>query len=130
MKRYLSPITILLGVAAMAQSVPTVPPATYILDYGGSHLGNDKWLQETIAAGPQLLHLGKDVVMTHNWGPIKALGGENQAYGKGDNVTRLTVAETRQRLQDLQAMTKALHDGGVPMVMPYICAMTIGGDPV
>ncbi|MEN6641169.1 MAG: alpha-amylase family protein [Armatimonadia bacterium] len=130
MKRYLSLITILLGVAAMAQSVPTVPPVTYILDYGGSHLGNEKWLQETIAAGPQLLHLGKDVVMTHNWGPIKALGGENQAYGKGDNVTRLTVAETRQRMKDLQAMTKALHDGGIPMVMPYICAMTIGGDPV
>lgn len=118
----------LLTSAAWAQ-VPTAPPVTYILDYGGNHLGNEAWLKDTIAARPQLLHLGKDVVMTHNWGPIKALGGENQAFGKGDSVTRLTVAETRQRQADLSAMVKRLHDGGVGLVMPYICAMTIGGDP-
>ncbi len=104
-------------------------PVTYVLDYGGQHLGNAAWLAATVSAPPQLLHLGKDVVMTHNWGPIVALGGENQAYGKGASVRRLSPAETRERMAGLRAMVSALHAGGVTMVMPYICAMTIGGHP-
>ncbi len=115
--------------AAWAAPVLTRAPITYVLDYGGKHLGHDQWVADTIAARPQLLHLGKDVVMTHNWGPIQALGGENQAYGKGDSVRRLTLEETKQRRAGLTDMVRRLHDGGVTMVMPYICAMTIGGDP-
>ncbi len=109
--------------------VLTRAPVTYVLDYGGNHLGNERWLAETIAARPQLLHLGKDVVMTHNWGPIQALGGENQAYGKGEHIRRLSMAETRERMRALQEMIRRLHEGGVTWIMPYICAMTIGGHP-
>jgi hypothetical protein len=122
-------VPLLLATAALAAPVPTRAPVTYVLDYGSKHLGHDQWIADTIAARPQLLHLGKDVVMTHNWGPIQALGGENQAYGKGDHVRRLTVAETQQRMAGLTDMVRRLHEGGVTMVMPYICAMTIGGHP-
>ncbi|MBU0610829.1 MAG: hypothetical protein KKI08_23320 [Armatimonadetes bacterium] len=115
--------------AALAAPVLTRAPITYVLDYGSKHLGYNQWVADTIAAKPQLLHLGKDVVMTHNWGPIQALGGENQAYGKGDSVRRLTLEETKQRRDGLTDMVRRLHAGGVTMVMPYICAMTIGGDP-
>jgi len=39
--------------------MPTRAPVTYVLDYGGHHLGNERWLAETIAARPQLLHLAR-----------------------------------------------------------------------
>ena len=128
--RLLPPVMLCLAAtAALAAPTPTRAPITYVLDYGGKHLGYDQWVADTIAARPQLLHLGKDVVMTHNWGPIQALGGENQAYGKGDSVRRLTLDETKQRRAGLTDMVRRLHAGGVTMVMPYICSMTIGGDP-
>lgn len=126
----LSPLLLLSALLpALAAAAPSAAPVTYILDYGQGHLGNDKWLADTIAAGPQVLHLGKDVPMSHSWGPIQGLGGENQAYGKGDNVRRLTPAEVRARIVALTDMVRRLHEGGVPVVMPYICAMTIAGDP-
>jgi len=105
----------------------TEPPVTYVLDYGSDHVGNADWLAGVAAAPPELLHLGKDVPMTHNWGPIRALGGENQAFGKGDDVKRLSPAEVTQRINDLTAMVRSLHDAGVKMVMPYICGMTVAG---
>ena len=103
------------------------PPVTYVLDYGGKHLGYPEWLQMTTTAPPMLLHVGKDVPMTHNWGPIVALGGENQAYGKGDNVRRLSPDELTERIAGLKEMVSSLHASGVEMVMPYICSMTIAG---
>lgn len=129
MRPVLIVMLMLVTMAAVAAPVPTRAPITYVLDYGPRHLGHPEWLESTLSAPPQLLHLGKDVVMSHNWGPIQALGGENQAYGKGEHVRRLTVAETKERYAGLTDMVKRLHDGGVTMVMPYICAMTIGGDP-
>ncbi|MBM3891395.1 MAG: hypothetical protein FJ388_19965, partial [Verrucomicrobia bacterium] len=105
----------------------TEPPVVYVLDYGSNHVGNVEWLTSVRNAPPELLHLGKDVPMTHNWGPIQALGGENQAHGKGDAITRLTPAEVNQRIGDLTAMVNSLHQSGVKMVMPYICGMTMAG---
>lgn len=103
------------------------PPITYVLDYGSKHLGHPEWLDETAEAPPTLLHLGKDVPMTHNWGPIEALGGENQAYGKGDYIRRLSPQEVAGRIGGLKAMVAQLHQRGVTMVMPYICSMTVAG---
>lgn len=105
----------------------TEPPVTYVLDYGSDHVGNAAWLAQVAAAPPQLLHLGKDVPMTHSWGPIRALGGENQAHGKGDDVALLKPAEIGKRVADITAMVKTLHDSGVKMVMPYVCSMTLSG---
>ncbi|MFQ5809894.1 MAG: hypothetical protein ACE5JM_09775, partial [Armatimonadota bacterium] len=110
-----------------AEEWQTRAPVTYVLDYGSKHLGHPEWLEATATAPPMLLHLGKDVPITHNWGPIQALGGENQAWGKGDSIRRLTPEELRERIDGLKGMVAALHEAGVELVMPYICSMTIAG---
>lgn len=120
-----------------AQPTPvlTKVPFTYILDYGPDHICSPAYIQTITEAPPTLLHLGKDVPFTHNWGPIQALGGENQAYGKRkpyapeDYIRRLSAAETGQRAADLTRLARDLHQAGVKWVTPYICSMTLGGHP-
>ncbi|MFQ6098540.1 MAG: hypothetical protein ACE5O2_12510, partial [Armatimonadota bacterium] len=122
---------IVLGAAYAAAQRPdwrSEPPIIYVLDYGGNHVDDPEFIAAVATAPPDLLHLGKDVPFTHNWGPIRALGGENQAYGKGDNIRRLSPAEVRDRIERLRAMVRRLHEVGVRMVMPYVCSMTMGGD--
>ncbi len=65
--------------------------------------------------------------MSHNWGPIECMGGENQAGGKGDCIRRLSPEEARARMDGLTAMVSDLHEAGCTWVMPYICSMTLGG---
>lgn len=103
-------------------------PFTYVLDYGSKHLGNPDYVPTVATAPPTLLHLGKDVPLNHGWGPVKALGGENQAYGRGDHIDRISPEEVQERIQGLRAMTDALRKKGVRWVTPYICAMTVNGD--
>lgn len=123
-------LTAICCVAGSAQDEwSSEPPITYVLDYGNAHLGNAQWLEDVRNAPPTLLHLGKDVPMTHNWGPIAALGGENQAYGKGDSIRRLTPDEVAARIAGLTRMVADLHDAGVRLVMPYICSNTVAGHP-
>lgn len=130
-------LLILPGLALGAPAVPVLSkaPFTYILDYGPNHIHSPAYLEGLSQAPPTLLHLGKDVPFTHNWGPIQALGGENQAYGKRkpyskeDDIRRLSPAETRQRVADLTQLATDLHQAGVKWVTPYICSMTIGGHP-
>ena len=105
-------------------------PFTYVLDYGAEHLGNTNYIVAVASAPPTLLHLGKDVPLNHGWGPVRAMGGENVAYGTGDAITRLTPDEVAQRLTALRQMVSALHTAGVRYVTPYICSMTLNGDPV
>ncbi len=108
----------------------TRPPITYVLDYGRGHLDNPEYIAAVAASPPTLLHLGKDVVMSHNWGPIAGVGGENQAGGRGDAIRRLTPAETRERFRQLKEMVAGLHAAGVRWVMPYICSITLGGSHI
>ncbi|MBN2449215.1 MAG: hypothetical protein JXR77_02430 [Lentisphaeria bacterium] len=104
-------------------------PFTYVLDYGPHHLADAEYVATVGKAPPVLLHLGKDVPFNHGWGPVRALGGENQAFGKGDAITRLEPEEVRQRLAALTDLAARLHAAGVRTVTPYICAMTLNGDP-
>jgi hypothetical protein len=110
-------------------------PMTYVLDYGSTHINSSEYIRTIAQAPPTLLHLGKDVPFTHSWGPIQALGGENQAHGKkrpygpSDDIRRLSPDEVRQRITDLSRLTADLHRAGVKWVAPYICSMTIGGRP-
>jgi hypothetical protein len=130
--------TALIGALFLGQSSDPVlsqMPVTYVLDYGPAHVGSADYIDTIAKAPPTFLHLGKDVPFTHNWGPIQALGGENQAYGKmrpygkTDDIRRLSPDEVRQRIADLSRLTADLHRVGVKWVMPYICSMTIGGRP-
>lgn len=105
----------------------TEPPITYVLDYGREHLGYPEYIDKVASGPPHLLHLGKDVPMSHNWGPIQCLGGENQAGGKGECIRRLSPDEVEQRFAGLTAMVRSLHQAGCRWVLPYICSMTIGG---
>jgi hypothetical protein len=110
-------------------------PFTYVLDYGPKHIASPEYIETVAMSPPTLLHLGKDVPFTHNWGPIQALGGENQAYGKKrpyakeDYIRRLSPEEVKQRIADLTKLTSDLHKAGVKWVTPYICSTTIGGNP-
>ncbi len=108
----------------------TSPPVTYVLDYGRAHIGNPDYIASVAKSPPTILHLGKDVVMSHNWGPIEGVGGENQAGGRGDAIRRLTPEETRERYRALEEMVDNLHAAGVQYVMPYICSVTIGGSHI
>ncbi|MBT4823041.1 MAG: hypothetical protein HON70_45465, partial [Lentisphaerae bacterium] len=104
-------------------------PFTYVLDYGAQHVANPEYIDKVASAPPALLHLGKDVPFNHGWGPVRALGGENQAYGKGDDIARLSAAEVQKRITALQVLGKQLHATGVRWITPYVCAMTLNGDP-
>ncbi|MGQ9733058.1 MAG: hypothetical protein ACUVX8_17505 [Candidatus Zipacnadales bacterium] len=103
-------------------------PFTYVLDYGAQHLGNPDYVPMVATAPPVLLHLGKDVPFNHGWGPIKALGGENQAYGIDEYIERLTPRQVEERIAGLRDMVNQLHAVGVRWVTPYICGMTLDGD--
>jgi len=107
--------------------VPTEPPVTYVLDYGTNHLDRADWLATNRAAPPELLHLGTDVPITSNWGPVRKIGGENVAYGSGDFTLPISPDDVAQRMTKLTAMVRELHRAGVKMVMPYVCTMTIAG---
>jgi len=107
----------------------TTLPFTYVLDYGSKHLGHPDYVPAVASAPPVLLHLGKDVPFNHGWGPVKALGGENQAYGRDDYITRISPEQVRERIDGLRKMVEQLHASGVRWVTPYICAMTVNGDP-
>ena len=106
----------------------TTLPFTYILDYGSKHLGNADYVPMVKSAPPALLHLGKDVPLNHGWGPVRALGGENQAYGSGESIDRLSPKQVRERIVALRQMVDALHKSGVRWVTPYVCGMTVNGD--
>lgn len=115
---------------ALATREPTVPPVYYLIDYGQGHLDNPEYVAWIAQLPPDLLHFGKDVPMTHLYGPIAAVGGENQAHGRNrDDIRRLTPAEVVERMAALRRMTDALHAAGVRMVMPYTASITYAGDP-
>ncbi len=104
-------------------------PFTYVLDYRTEHVGNSNYVAAVASAPPTLLHLGKDVPFNHGWGPIRAFGGENQAHGSGDAIARLRSDEVATRITALRLMVDQLHAAGVRYVTPYICSMTLNGDP-
>ena len=104
---------------ALATRQPTAAPVFYLIDYGPNHLDNPEYVEWVRKQPPELLHFGKDVPMTHVFGPIAAVGGENQAHGRNRaDIRRLTPGEVRERIAALQRMNKALHDAGAKMVMP------------
>ncbi|MFA7174750.1 MAG: hypothetical protein WC340_15335 [Kiritimatiellia bacterium] len=107
----------------------TTLPFTYVLDYRTEHVGNSNYIATIASAPPTLLHLGKDVPFNHGWGPVRSFGGENVAHGSGDAIARLSSDEVADRITALKQMVDQLHQVGVRYVTPYICSMTLNGDP-
>lgn len=118
---------------ASAAFLPSSVPFIYVIDYG------DKWVTDPEAAEvfgdepPDVLHIGKAVPVTHNWGPIPYMAGENQATGgPGHTLNReairlLTPEELEAKIAQITAAVARLHDAGIRLVMPYICHMTMAG---
>ncbi|NLO05888.1 MAG: hypothetical protein GX131_08685 [candidate division WS1 bacterium] len=132
MKRFMIAVvlTTILAAPVLATREPTLPPVYYLIDYGQGHLDNPDYVEWIAELPPQLLHFGKDVPMTHIYGPIQAVGGENQAHGRNrEDIRRLTPAEVRERIETLQRMNEALRGAGVEMVMPYTSSITFAGHP-
>ncbi|MGD9496859.1 MAG: hypothetical protein AB7Y46_11205 [Armatimonadota bacterium] len=123
-------LAVTVAAPALATREPTVPPVYYLIDYGQGHIDNPEYVEWIRELPPQLLHFGKDVPMTHLYGPIAAVGGENQAHGRNrDHIRRLSPAEVAERMAALRRMTDALHEAGVQMVMPYTSSITYAGHP-
>ncbi len=131
--RWAWPVLAVLGAAtAFAQTPVTAPPFAYLIDYAADHVGNEAYLAWLKQVAPDLLHLGKDVPMSHNWGPIAGWGGENQytgGAGREAYLRRLSPDEVQARLESIRDFTARAHAAGVDKIMPYVCGMTIGGDP-
>jgi len=107
--------------------LPTDAPFTYIRDYKNNHLNNPDYVKQIAANPPELLVVGKDLPVHHNWGAVQGTGGENQAYGEGEHIRRISSAELLRKMNALRRFTDDMHHVGVKLVMPYICTKTIGG---
>jgi len=117
-----------------AETQRSCRPFIYVIDY------SDKWVQDATAADsfgeqpPDVLHIGKSVPITHNWGAIPYMAGENQQTGgpghtlSRDNVRLLSPAELEAKIKAITAAVVRLHEAGIPTVMPYICNFTMAGD--
>ncbi|MDY0166836.1 MAG: DUF4350 domain-containing protein [Thermoguttaceae bacterium] len=129
-------VLVLLTTAQLASAAFTRSsvPFIYVINYG------DRWITDPEAAQvfgnepPDVLHIGKAVPVTHLWGPVPYMAGENQSTGgRGHTLNRnairlLTPGELEAKIEQITAAVARLHNAGIPVVMPYICHMTMAGD--
>ena len=57
-------------------------PITYVIEYTQAYLDDPSRMREFADAPPDLLHVGKSVPITHNWGPVRVIAHENQYTGE------------------------------------------------
>lgn len=93
----------------------TARPLTYIIDYGGG-IGDPAYADLFRDYPPDLLHLGV------NAAPLPSYWFQKGA--EPDPSPEKVVAETER----LRGQVAALHAAGIEQVIPYLCAITIGGD--
>ncbi|NUQ01600.1 MAG: hypothetical protein HUU35_17280 [Armatimonadetes bacterium] len=89
---------------------------TYQIDYGGGILRPD-YAEALRACPPDLLHVGIEGA------PLPSYWFGTQAQPAPD------PRGVRRRLETFRTLVASLHEVGVRTVMPYLCAITIGGDP-
>lgn len=130
-------MAVLLCIASMhavAMTQRSRAPFIYVIDYSDKWITNPAAVEEFEGMPPDLLHIGKAVPITHIWGPIPLMAGENQYTGgpkhtlNRDAIRLLSPDELEKKISLITAAVKRLHDAGVKLVMPYICHFTIAGD--
>jgi len=109
-------------------------PFTYVIDYGDQWITKEGAAQSFGNCPPDLLHIGKAVPITHHWGPIPCMRGENQQTGgpghtlRLESIRLLSPEELQEKIEKITRAVRRLHDAGIPCVMPYICNYTLAGD--
>ena len=125
-------IIILLWVlsASSAATATTRPGVIYLHDYPGDELLGEQFAPAVAATGAQVLHVGRDLPMLQGWGPVAFMDfTDGRPFPSPQAARRLTPEEVRQRTAALQAAVRRIHRAGVPLVIPYVSAIVLGGDP-
>ena len=110
-------------------------PLVYYISYTDKYFTDPTHLDSFRDAPPDVLHVGKAAPITHNWGPVPMLFGENQATGgpghtlNWDNIRLLSPAELRRKIALITATVKRAHEIGIRYVCPYIGQRALAGDP-
>ena len=114
-------LALALAVVTAAHAAPPLSgrPFIYVIDY------SDRWVTDPAATErlgpepPDILHIGKAVPITHSWGPIPYMAGENQdTGGKGhtlnlESIRLLSPEELTAKIEQIEAAVQRLHDAGL-----------------
>lgn len=112
----------------------TTPPIVYVIDYSDRHFVEPEYLDRFRAAPPELLHVGKAVPITHLWGPVRLLKGENQYTGgpghtlSWEAIALLDPGALAQRIELIRKTLDRYHAAGIREITPYISYHTLAGD--
>jgi hypothetical protein len=117
------------GLSELKKKIPTRAPIHYELDYAPNHLDNSKYPDLIKRTRPDLLHFGRDVPMSHLFGPVPILGGENSVPVSESDLRLLSPKQLTERIGKFKKLNRRLHKSGAKLVMPYLSAITTAGDP-
>ncbi len=128
-----------IGAAAMgAERQPMLPvskpPIVYRFGYTDQYFTDPEYIEQFKAAPPDLLHVGKAVPITHQWGPVGLYAGENQYTGSpknlliAANVALLPPEAMGGRIEHIRDMLARYHAIGIHEITPYIALHTLAGD--
>jgi hypothetical protein len=112
----------------------TKQPIVYLIDYTDEYFTNPEYVEQFAGQPPDLLHVGKATPITHLWGPIRLLRGENQYTGgpghtlDWDNIALITPDALAKRFGTIRHMLRRYHEIGIPEIVPYISYHTLAGD--
>lgn len=116
----------------------TEAPLTYFINYTDAYFTDPSHVEMFRDSPPDIVHVGKAVPVTHCWGPIPMLGGENQRTSERrrsgrrglhwENIRLISPGEMERKIETIKAGVKRLHDIGVKYVIPYISCEAIAGD--
>jgi hypothetical protein len=128
-----------IGAAALAAErqpmLPvTQPPIVYRFGYTDQYFTEPEYIEQFKAAPPDLLHVGKAVPITHQWGPIGLYAGENQYTGSPQNllvaanIALLPPEAIPGRIKHIRDTLARYHAVGIREITPYIALHTLAGD--
>jgi hypothetical protein len=110
------------------------PPIVYRFGYTDQYFTEPEYIEPFRAAPPDLLHVGKAVPITHQWGPVGLYAGENQYTGSpknllvAANVALLPPEAMDGRIERIRDTLARYHAAGIREIVPYIALHTLAGD--